>query len=134
LSGWLHCCHGAVGCEETREGSTDLGGAIAGIRSKALVEKIPFSVYDFFAYLCSGVVLAATADYIWDLGLLTQEKVNPLLGIGLLVLAYVSGHVVAHFSSLIFEQTLVHKILKSPSLLLLGDTPRWRVLKWLFPN
>lgn len=98
------------------------------------MEKIPFSVYDFFAYLSSGVVLAATADYVWNLGLMTREKVNPFLGIALVILTYVAGHVVAHFSSLFFERLVVHRILKSPSLLLLDACPRLRIFKWAFPN
>jgi hypothetical protein len=32
------------------------------------MDKIPFSVYDFFAYLSSGAVLVATVDYVWGLG------------------------------------------------------------------
>jgi hypothetical protein len=29
------------------------------------VDKIPFSVYDFFAYLSSGSVILAALDYVW---------------------------------------------------------------------
>jgi hypothetical protein len=98
------------------------------------VDKIPFSVYDFFAYLSSGTVVLGTVDYVWGLGVLQRNEVGRLFGVALIILAYVTGHVVAHFSSLIFEHTFVHRVLKSPSLLLLGATPRWRVLKWTFRN
>jgi hypothetical protein len=33
------------------------------------MDKIPFSVYDFFAYLSSGAVLMVAIDYVWNLGL-----------------------------------------------------------------
>ncbi len=71
------------------------------------MDKIPFSVYDFFAYLSSGAVWLVTADYIFGTGLLDREKINPVLGVVLVILAYVSGQVVSHFSSFLFEHVLV---------------------------
>ena len=68
------------------------------------MDKIPFSVYDFFAYLSSGTVVLATVDYVWGLGVLERREVGPVLGIVLVILAYVSGHIVAQFSSFLFEQ------------------------------
>ena len=86
------------------------------------MDKIPFSVYDFFAYLSSGTVLIITADYIWGLGLLSGKEVSPVLGVALVVLAYVTGQIIAQFSSLLMEQVVVHRVLKRPSsLLLLSD-------------
>jgi hypothetical protein len=98
------------------------------------VDKIPFSVYDFFAYLSSGTVLVVTADYVWDLNLLKSKEISPVLGVALIVLAYVTGQIISHFSALLMEQTLVHRILKRPSSLLLGASPRWRLCKWIFPQ
>lgn len=65
---------------------------------------------------------------------MTREKVNPLLAVVLIILTYVAGHVVAHFSSMFFERIAVHRILRSPSLLLLGTKPRIKFFKWVFPN
>src|SRR5437763_290409 len=96
--------------------------------------KIPFSVCDFFAYLSSGAVLFMTADYIGGFGLLTAKEVGPVLAVALVILTYISGHVVAHFSSFFLEQMIVHRLLKSPAVLLLGDKPRLRMFKWLFAN
>jgi hypothetical protein len=95
---------------------------------------IPFSVYDFFAYLSSGAVVLATADYIWKLGILTQKDIGPVLGVALIILTYVIGQIVAHFSSALLEHTIAGRILHRPSVLLLGGTPRNKVLKWMFPN
>jgi hypothetical protein len=99
-----------------------------------ILEKIPFSVYDFFAYLSSGAVLVATADYIWGLGLLSAKEVGPVLAVALVILAYVLGHIVAHFSSFLLEQLIVQRLLKGPAALLLGVEPRLRLFKWIFPN
>ncbi len=98
------------------------------------MDKIPFSVYDFFAYLSSGAVVLTTVDYVWGLGVLERKEVGPLLAIALVILAYVTGHVVAHFSSFLFEHIIVKRILKRPLALLLGEKPRWIVLAWIFPN
>jgi hypothetical protein len=98
------------------------------------MDKIPFSVYDFFAYLSSGTVWLVTLDYILGMGLLEREKISPVLGVVLVVFAYVCGHIVAHFSSFILEHLIVGRFLKRPNAVLLGEHPRWVVLKWIFPN
>jgi hypothetical protein len=98
-----------------------------------IVDKIPFSVYDFFAYLASGIVAIAGADYVLDFGL-TTARITPVQAALLVVAAYVSGHVVAQFSSLFFERLFVDRFLGRPVELLLGARPRWVGLKWLFPN
>lgn len=98
------------------------------------MDKVPFSAYDFFAYLSSGAVIVSTADYIWGLGLLTQRQMSPAFAVVLIILAYVTGQIVAHFSSLVFEQFIVHRILQAPTTLLLGGRPRLRILKWIFPG
>jgi len=97
------------------------------------VDKIPFSVYDFFAYLSSGTVVLVTADYVMDLGLLNQDKIGPILAVFLVVIAYVCGHIVAHFSSFLFEHVAIGRVLKRPNALLLGEPPR-RGLPLIFRN
>jgi len=97
------------------------------------LEKIPFSVYDFFAYLFSGAVVLAAIDYIWGIGTLTQKDVSPVLGITLVIFAYVTGQIVAHISSALLEHLFVKRILKPPSLLLFGAKPRCVAFKWIFP-
>jgi MFS family permease len=98
------------------------------------LDKIPFSVYDFFAYLSSGVILLATADYAMGFGLLDKEKIGPVFAVFLIVAAYVCGQVIAHFSSFALEQIVVARVLKRPNELLLGSPPRWGLFEWLFPN
>lgn len=98
------------------------------------MEKVPFSVYDFFAYLSSGVVWLLTADYIFDLGFLQRENISSVLAVALILFAYVCGHMVAHFSSFIFEHLVVGRILKRPNAILLGEKPHWIVFAWICPN
>jgi hypothetical protein len=98
------------------------------------MDKIPFSVYDFFAYLSSGAVWVLTADYVLGIGLLSQKYITVVLGVALVIFAYVCGHIVAHFSSLTMEQILVGRLLKRPTSILMVEKPRWRPLRWAFPN
>lgn len=98
------------------------------------MDKIPFSVYDFFAYLSSGTVVLATVDYTWGLGVLDRKEVGTLLGVALVILAYVTGQIMSQFSSLFLEHTMVKRILKRPLALLLGEKPRWALFAWVFPN
>lgn len=98
------------------------------------MDKIPFSVYDFFAYLSSGVVVLATVDYVWGLGVLEREKIGAALGVALVILAYVTGHIVAQFSGWLLEHTVVKRVLQRPLSLLMGAKPRWAVFAWVFPN
>ncbi|MGB2635923.1 MAG: hypothetical protein WAM58_18485 [Candidatus Acidiferrum sp.] len=79
------------------------------------MDKVPFSVYDFFAYLSSGSILLATFDYIFGFGLLSQAKIAPLFAVLLVVLPYVCGHIAAHFSSFLYEHLTVARFLKRPN-------------------
>jgi len=127
----LHIQRSRLGTETVLKHSRN---SIFASARKVIVNKIPFSVYDFFAYLSSGVVLMAAVDQVWGNGVLAQKEINVTLGIVLIITAYITGHVVAHFSSFLFEQVVVHRILRSPAWLLLGRKPRWKPLRWVFPN
>jgi len=98
------------------------------------LDKVPFSVYDFFAYLSSGSILLATFDYIFGFGLLSQERVAPLFAVLLVVLAYVCGHIAAHFSSFLYEHLAVARLMKRPNDVLMGGSPRWRLHRVIFPQ
>ena len=96
------------------------------------MKNIPFSVYDFLAYLSAGIVLIATVDVIYGASWLLQDKVPLVLGIVGLFVAYIVGHAVAHMSSVIIENWMLGRVLGRPSTLLMsGEHSRWR---YLFPN
>ncbi len=94
--------------------------------------KIPFNVYDFFAYLFSGGAVLAAADSVYGGQWLLAEEVRPAVWLLLLAGAYVLGHVLASFSSWLFEQTLVGRLLGRPSRVLMGAGPG-RFWKAIFP-
>lgn len=97
------------------------------------MNKIPFSVYDFFAYLSSGGLIVAAVDYLFGYQWLEQDKLGTPMAILLIFLAYITGHIVAHFSSLFLEQFFIGKILKRPSSSLMGKKPS-KILGLLFPG
>lgn len=97
------------------------------------MNKIPFSVYDFFGYLASGFLLLGSVDYAFGWNWLISEDLP--VGIGLLGLigAYVLGHLVAHISSVMLELNFLRKVLGSPEEHLFVEPPEslWR---YLFPG
>jgi hypothetical protein len=95
------------------------------------MSQIPFTIYDFFAYLSSGAVLVATIDYLYGYQWLLRDQLTPVLALFLIFLSYLVGHAVAHFSSPILEQFLIGKILKRPSLILMGEKAA-RILNRIF--
>ena len=95
--------------------------------------KVFFSAYDFFAYLAAGFVVIAAVDYAFCYGWIVGQNLKFSDGILVVVVAYLLGHIVALFSSIIFERGFVYKVLKSPEVHLLSPVKkRW----WnrLFPR
>jgi hypothetical protein len=94
---------------------------------------VPFTAYDFFAYLASGALVVATVDVLhgkqW---LLTKD--HPLaLDVFLILVAYVLGHVIAQLSSTLLESLLVERGLLRPSYTLMGKSrPGFRHLFRLY--
>lgn len=97
------------------------------------MNRIPFTIYDFFAYLSSGSVLVVTIDYLFGFQWVIKKDMGPVLALLLIFLSYIAGHCVAHFSSPILEQLFVGTILKRPSLSLMGEKPK-PFLAFLFPG
>ena len=97
------------------------------------MSKIPFTVYDFFAYLSSGSLLVAAFDYSFGYQWLLVEKPRLVFVLLLIFAAYLTGHLVAHLSKLCLEDFLVDKVLKRPAQTLLGkSSPRF--FSFLFPG
>ena len=85
------------------------------------MDKLPFSVYDFFGYLSAGFVLlvglaaAFTGTESW------QRTPGATVGLLLVVVAYTAGHVIANLSGYLIEGTLVRRVLGTPSILLFQE-------------
>ena len=92
------------------------------------MNKIPFNVYDFFAYLSSGSVVIGAIDYLFGYQWLLSKDISIQFFFFLIFLSYTCGHCVAHFSAFLLEKLLVKKLLGSPTLLLMGKPGRifWR--------
>lgn len=93
------------------------------------MDKLPFSIYDFFACLSSGFVLIAAVDYAFNAGKLLTHDAAFLLDLVLIIGAYIVGHVVAEFASHIYERGIVRGRLGDPLNNLLATpsaSERWR--------
>lgn len=79
------------------------------------MDKIPFSIYDFFGYLAPGVLLVASVDYFFvDQKLIEYADKNVLTGVISILLIYMLGHIIATPSAWFLESRLVKKNLKAP--------------------
>ncbi len=79
------------------------------------MNRIPFSVYDFFGYLAAGFILILSLDYAFEGGwLLKEDHLGTVLSLFWLLAAYVAGHLIAGLSSTLLEQGFVRKVLRSP--------------------
>src|SRR6266487_431938 len=92
------------------------------------MNRIPFSVYDFFGYLATGfLILVAVAYTTCRIGLLLEPP-SLVMGFFWLVAAYVVGHIIAHIASAFLEETVLRRGLGSPEVhLLAAKKSGWRV-------
>src|SRR5262252_468484 len=95
--------------------------------------RIPFRVYDFFAYLASGAVLVFAWDWLYGSRVeLGGSMPNYLLALAVLV-SYIVGHAASHASAFLFESLVVRRLLGTPSRLLMGAAAPRR-LRWISPG
>ena len=78
------------------------------------MSKIPFSVYDFFGYLSAGFLTIIALEYAFGSADVLHTEHTVAFGFVIVVVAYMVGHIVAHLSSVILENWIVRKALKSP--------------------
>src|SRR3954451_21744540 len=79
------------------------------------MDKLPFTVYDFFAYLSSGfvVLVSITAAFVGYQPL--KDSPGFILAVLFIVLAYITGHIVANLSGDLIERRRVRDKLVIPS-------------------
>ena len=70
------------------------------------MDKIPFTAYDFFAYLSSGFLFLTSLDVVFEAKVITMRdsEFTFILSAVLLILSYITGHLLGHFSSMIYEK------------------------------
>lgn len=91
-------------------------------------EWFPFSNYDFYAYLTSGMIIIAAYDEVFMNSILAQQEEWTIAsGVFWIAIAYLLGQIVAIPSSALLEHFLARGVLHSPASILLGTVaPRWR--------
>ncbi len=96
----------------------------------------PFTDYEFYAYITSGVIVIAGVDYaLFGSMLVNRTEWTIVQGVFWTMISYLVGHITAGLSSFSLEQTLVKKVFRAPELVILGlSQPRWfeRIFKSLF--
>jgi hypothetical protein len=85
-------------------------------------QRIPFTSYDFWAYLSAGFLFLFAVDSAADAKLLMRDSWTLVQGVVAVSLAYVIGHIAASLSSWIFERGLVGKVLGFPRNVLFGHS------------
>jgi len=93
-----------------------------------LDQKIPFTSYDFWAYLSAGFLLLFAVDITAGTGYLLRETWTVVQGVIAVALAYVVGQLIASVSSTVLEKLLVGKMLGYPREVLFGQV---RAASWI---
>jgi hypothetical protein len=96
--------------------------------------KIPFTSYDFWAYLSAGFLFLFVADMVAGTGLLARDSWTVVQGVVAVSAAYAVGQLVASLSSLVFERLLVGKLLGYPRNVLFGHQRAWKWVRALMPG
>lgn len=98
------------------------------------MNQLPFSVYDFFGYLASGVVVLAglTTAFIGFEPLQTSPSL--IVGLLLIIAAYVVGHIVGNIAGDLIERQLVRNRLGRPTDILLGSRTPGRLVRAVLPG
>ena len=97
------------------------------------MDKLPFSIYDFFAYLASGFVLLIAIDYSFDGGWLLRKDIGIVVGAFWVMFAYVVGHIIANIAGFFIETNIVQDKLRAPHTNLFVDHNNPFCIK-LFPG
>lgn len=98
------------------------------------MEKIPFTSYDFWAYLSAGFMLLFAVDQAVGTGLLMRDSWTVVQGVVAVSVAYTVGQMVASASSALFEKLLVGKLLGYPRNVLFGQPKAWPWVRKLLPT
>ena len=81
----------------------------------------PFTDYDFYAYLTAGMIVLFSLDYGINDGTIMLRESWPFIQIVFVIaMAYVVGHLVAGLASVILEQWVIHRLLRSPVAVMMG--------------
>lgn len=97
-------------------------------------QKIPFTTYDFWAYLSAGFMLLFALDQAAGTRLLMRDSWTVVQGVVAVSIAYAGGQLVASVSSWLYEKMLVGKLLGYPRNVLFGQPKAWLWVQKLLPT
>lgn len=97
-------------------------------------QKIPFTDYDFWAYLSAGFLLLFALDSAAGTRLLMRDTWTVVQGVVAVSLAYAVGQLVASASSFLLEKLLVGKLLGYPRNVLFGQAKAWESVRRCIPS
>lgn len=96
--------------------------------------KIPFTSYDFWAYLSAGFLLLFALDQVCGTKLLMRDSWTVVQSVIAVSLAYITGQIVASLSLWLLEGVLIAKWLGYPRNVLFGQVKAWRWVRWVIPG
>lgn len=97
-------------------------------------QKIPFTSYDFWAYLSAGFMLLFAIDQAAGTKLLMRDSWTVVQGVIAVSVAYAMGQLVASASSWLYEKLLVGKLLGYPRNTLFGQPKAWLWVRKFMPG
>lgn len=83
------------------------------------MDRLPFSAYDFFGYLASGLILVAGMDLMLGFPAVLGRDFTVVESAILLLVVYVTGQIIATPAKALLEDLLVGRILRRPNINLL---------------
>src|SRR4030042_1455734 len=96
--------------------------------------KIPFTLYDFFGYLASGVLGISAFIYFYDYWLPRSWRLASFNWVLTIIAAYVLGQILASLSKWLYELVIIGEWLKHPSTNLFERGKIPKIKKIYFPE
>lgn len=97
-------------------------------------QKIPFTTFDFWAFLSAGFLVLAAVDHINGGHLLAMDKWTVVQATIAMAAAYIVGQLVASLSAWLLEKVLVGKLLGAPRMTLFGAAKAWKWVRRCMPT
>jgi hypothetical protein len=91
---------------------------------------IPFTAYDFFAYLSAGFVVIGAGAFAYRGTAVADAEIGFVEGVVLIVVAYVLGHVISALSAPLLERRFAEDRLGERQELLLASQEQPRAKGW----
>jgi hypothetical protein len=102
--------------------------------TSSIVDRLPFTIYDFFACLSAGLVTLVALAAAFTSSDEWQQTPSAIVCVVLIVVTYMVGHLVANVATFLYEATIVRRWLRMPSEILLVPAQSPVGLQRLFPG